>query len=273
MKNRLVLGINEVIVYGSTTDQFDALDPYNALEHSYYGVKRKLEFAYLIPFVPFKFAEHLFGSLHDNALMSFDGDLHFPDNFRWYGEFLIDDMLSPWQMFSSDWGNKLAFTGGMQYFGTFMQNDVTASIEYSRVEPWVYTHFSGGSGNYAHFGECLGMPLGPNSDALVVALEDQVTKRNALGVRLTATRKNASVRGGSITDVFQQAGSLHPDSPIKHFLGPGTVSSTLVGITWKYAPFGRFTVSSELDYDFSEQYGSPERSEGVYATIKGGLVF
>jgi len=274
-KNRFILGINEAIVSGSTTNQFDSLDPNNALRRQYYGTTRNPEWAYLIPFVPYKITEHYLGD-RDNSLMSFDGELKIPDNFRWYGEFLIDDMLSPWKIFTSDWGNKWALTSGMQYFGTCMRKDYTATIEYSRVEPWVYTHFYGGAENYAHFGQCLGMPLGPNSDAFVVALSAQVTPRNALGFKITATRKNASARGGSITDVFQDSvniynGTLyypqHPDNPVKHFLGAGTVSSTRLGITWDYAPFGRFTISSQLEFDVAAH------REGVYGNIHGGLVF
>jgi hypothetical protein len=275
LKKRFVLGINEVIISGSTTNQFDSLNPNNALRRQYYGETRSIQWAYLIPFVPYKFTEHYLGD-RDNGLISFDGELCFPENFRWYGEFLIDDMLSPWSIFTSDWGNKWAFTIGTQYFGTFMRKDYTATAEYSRVEPWVYTHFYGGAQNYAHFGQCLGMPLGPNSDALVLALESQVTPRNALGIKITATRKNSSVRGGSITDVFQDSSyvyngtrifPLHPDNPVKHFLGAGTVSSTLLGVTWKYAPFGRFTLSSELDYDMASH------RQGVYGSVYGGLVF
>ena len=74
---------------------------------------------------------------------------------------LLDDMLSPWTIFSNDWGNKWAATIGFQIFGSVLLRDLTFTAEYSHVEPWVYTHFFGGSHNYAHFGKSLGSPLGP----------------------------------------------------------------------------------------------------------------
>ena len=274
-KDRLAIGINEAIVNGSTTDQQGPEDTLNALRMEYYGKTRSWEWAYLIPFVPFKFAEHYLGD-RDNALMSFDADLHFPRDFRGYFEFLIDDMTSPWTMFSSDWGNKLAFTLGGQYYGRIKNKDVTITMEYSRVEPWVYTHFYGGSHRYTHFDQCLGMPLGPDADALVMSIETQVSPRNTVGLKCTNTRKNSSVRGGNITDVFQDSFYIyngqtirppHPDSWRKHFLGPGTVTSTRLGVSWKYAPFGLFKIDALLEYDLAAG------KNGLYGHASGGLVF
>jgi hypothetical protein len=274
-KKRLAFGINEAIVNGSTTDQQPSSDTLNALRLDYYGQTRSWEWAYLIPFVPYKFTEHYLGN-RDNALMSFDADLQFPQNFREYFEFLIDDMTSPFTMFSNDWGNKWAFTIGCQYFGNIMKKDISATIEYSRVEPWVYTHFYGGSHSYTHFGQCLGMPLGPNSDALVIAFTGKINNLNTVGIQITNTRKNSSVRGGSITDVFQDTMfvyndtayyPLHPDSWHKHFLGRGTVTNTRIGASWKLSPFGMFKIDALLEYDLSAG------NKGTYGHLSGGFVF
>jgi hypothetical protein len=270
------LGFNEAIVNGSTTNQQGPDDPYNALRQDYYGQTRSWEWAYLIPFAPYKFTEHYLGD-RDNALMSFDADVHFKRNFRGYGELLIDDLTSPWTALSSDWGNKWAFTVGGQYFGRFKKRDITATVEYSRVEPWVYTHFYGGSHRYDNFDQCLGMPLGPDADALVCAFEAQISPRSMVGLQLKNTRKDASARGGNISDVFQDTveiynngltyRSLHPDSPRKHFLGPGTVTSTRLGVSWNYSPFGLFKIDALLEYDFAAG------KNGVYGHASGGFVF
>ncbi|HEX7511716.1 MAG TPA: capsule assembly Wzi family protein, partial [Chitinivibrionales bacterium] len=274
-KDRLSIGVNEAIVNGSTTDEQPPSDPHNALRLDYYGQNRSWEWAYLIPFVPFKFSEHYLGD-RDNAFISFDADMHYPKNFRGYVEVLIDDMLAPWKALTDDWGNKWAFTLGGQYFGRVHSKDVTATVEYSRVEPWVYTHFYGGSHRYTDFDQCLGMPLGPDADALVVGAQVQVSPRNAIGFKLTNIRKNSSARGGNITDVFQDSlydyndtviRPLHPDNPKKTFLGPGTQTSTRLGVSWKYAPFGIFKIDALLEYEFSNG------KNGVYGHASGGFVF
>jgi hypothetical protein len=273
-RQRLTLGINEAVVNGSTTDEQGPADSNNALRPEYYGKSRSWEWAYLIPFVPYKFSEHFLGD-RDNVFISFDGEMRYPRHHRLYFEFLIDDMTSPWTFLSDDWGNKWALTAGCQYFGAFREKDLTATFEYSRVEPWVYTHFSGGSHRFSHFNRGLGMPLGPNSDALVMAVEARITPRNSVGLRLTNTRKGIG-RGSDITDVFQDSMDfhdgvpyypLHPDSPRKQFLGPGARTSTRLGVSWKLAPFGIFKIDALFEYDFAAG------KNGAYGHAFGGFVF
>jgi hypothetical protein len=198
--------------------------------------------------------EHYLGD-RDNKALSFDCNVAFPDNFRWYGELFIDDMLNPWSLFfSNDWGNKWALDIGGQYFTNVLSRDVTASAEFSRVEPWVYTHFYGGSHRYDNFNECLGAPLGPNSDLLSLSCETRLTPRNTVGLSFTNARTNHNQRGGNITDVFQDPTAAHPDSPTRVFLNPadsGEVTVTRVGLYWKFDPFGLFRVNVKYEYDAS----------------------
>ena len=189
---RVTAAINEVIVNGSTTDE-----PLpDSLRKEYYGVIRGWELAYMIPFVPYVFTEHYLGD-KDNKLLSFDVNVAMPQQFRWYGEFLIDDMTAPWTLFSNNWQNKWAFTVGGQYFTRLFSRDATAGLEYCRVEPWVYTHFYGGSHRYDTFNSCLGAPLGPNSDLLSLTMESRVFAHHAFGCTFTRERTNRTQRGGA----------------------------------------------------------------------------
>lgn len=251
-KSRLQIGINEVIINGSTTDQ--NLGDSNRISTERTDQVRSWEWVYLIPFVPFKFVEHYAGD-RDNAALSFDLNLHYPQKFRWYGEFFLDDMLNPWQIFSNDWGNKWAATIGLQIFGSLLLRDITFTAEYSHVEPWVYTHFFGGSHNYAHFGQSLGSPLGPNSQAIVLSTIMQINKLNSFEIIFRNIAKNSSYRGGNITDIFQEDGiSTHfQDSEKKEFLGPGTVWSFQPGIRWYLNSFGIYNAIIENTFDFTDR--------------------
>ncbi|MBD3346770.1 MAG: hypothetical protein GF401_17070 [Chitinivibrionales bacterium] len=269
-RNRLIAGINETVINGSTTDEEN-----DSLQLNYYGEERGFEWVYMIPFIPYAFAEHYNGD-RDNATMSFDLCLNYPRNFRWYGEFFIDDISAPWTLFSDDFGNKWGLTAGAQMFTVLFQKDITATVEYSRIEPWVYTHFYGGSHRYTHFGQSLGSPLGPNSAALVVQIESEISPLNTVGIRFRNRRKNSSARGGSIKHIFQDSSYTfndttlypsQPDSERKEFLGSQTVSSNRLGLVWKFSPFGIFHVSAVVEYDFSSH------NEGVFAHIDGGFVF
>ncbi len=258
---QLEFSLNEVIINGSTTDQQPPGDP-NQLRAPYYGEERQLEIAYMIPFLPKVILEHYLGD-RDNAAISVDWNLTWPENFRFYGEIHLDDISAPWTIFSSDWGNKWGFTGGMGYYGRLLSKDFSAGIEYSRVEPWVYTHFYGGSHRYEHFNKPLGSPLGPNSRGVMAFFDLGVSVRNTVGITVNSEATNSSVRGGSIEHVFQ----LDEDSTEKEFLGPGTVHYLRPGIYWTFDPFGVFRINAHYQIDLREDKG---RSN---LRLYGGLYF
>ena len=259
-------GITEVVINGSTTNEpHTAIDSANALRKDYYNQTRNWEPVYMIPFVPYVFVEHYAGDM-DNKALSFDANIHWPENARLYGEFFIDDMTAPWTLFSNDWGNKWAFTIGGQYFNKIMNKDFSGTAEYTRVEPWVYTHFYGGAERYDNFNQCLGAPLGPDCDMLTLLGETALSPLHSVGLQFSNTRKNSSVRGGSITDVFQDSthNGFPADSWTKHFLGPGTVTTTQLGAYWKFNQYGIFRATLKYTYDFS--------GASIFEVF-GGLVF
>jgi hypothetical protein len=230
---KLQLGYNEVVINGSSTD-FAQND---SVRNEFKGQTRSLEWAYCIPFIPFKFAEHYLGD-RDNGLISFDGMLMFPQGFRWYGEFLLDDMSSPFTLFTNDWGNKWAFTVGMQWAGSLCLRDTRFGFEYARVEPWVYSHFSGGSHNYVHFGENLGASIGPDADVLTASAGIALVPSQTITITATGIRQNKNARGGSVDQVFQE----NIDSPRKTFLDTGYTRKGRLEAMWEYGPYGLFTI-------------------------------
>jgi len=261
-------GISEVMIDGEPTSQQND-DPYNKRRPGMEDEKHGWEWVFCIPFVPMVFVEHYVGD-NSNAALSFDASLNW-QSFRFYGEFFIDDMLSPWKIFSDDWGNKWAVTAGTQYFSTLYNRDISAGIEYSRVEPWVYTHFYGGSHRYDHFDICLGSPMGPNSRAVVVNGDMSVTEKSTLGLSLKSLAKNPEARGGKITDIFQWHAipetAENPDSETKKFLGPGTIHHLRPGIYGYYDPFGQFRLNASIEVDVDSDRGN------VHLRLEGGFRF
>ncbi|MCL2688233.1 MAG: hypothetical protein FWE57_00105 [Chitinispirillia bacterium] len=264
-------GISEVMIAGEPTNQQNN-DPYNQRRPGMENEKHSWEWVFCIPFVPMVFVEHYVGD-KSNAALSFDASLNWPQNFRFYGEFFIDDMLSPWKIFSDDWGNKWAVTAGVQYFSTLYSRDISAGIEYSRVEPWVYTHFYGGSHRYDHFDISLGSPLGPNSRAVVINGDMNITKKSTIGLSLKSLAKNSQTRGGKITDIFQEerVEYLIPvenyDSETKRFLGPGTVNHLRPGVYGYYDPSGPFRINASAEIDVDSDRGN------IHLRLEGGFRF
>ncbi|MBL8027801.1 MAG: hypothetical protein JNL74_15365 [Fibrobacteres bacterium] len=152
-------------------------------------INRTLDPYYFIPVLPFYFAEHFTGDL-DNRLMGFDA-AYDGSYFSFYTEFLMDDMRNLAGVFNdSDVSNKWSILAGIRMNKSPCPKYLsTAVLEYSQVEPWVYT--SSARAHYdtiwymdtvtnnarfykkeifnypVHYGRLLGNPLGPNSRSLL----------------------------------------------------------------------------------------------------------
>ncbi len=243
-KKHLVFGINEMILYGSTSAQTQT----DSLRPDYYGETRTWEPIYFIPFVPFSFAQHYLGD-RDNAAISFDADLHLPLNLRFFGEALIDDISAPWTILSNDWGNKWAVSAGAQWFGTLASHRVDLSAEYERIRPWVGTHFYGGSHNMENYGQPIGAQIGPNADAGTFKITTDINRMFNVGVYVTASRKGKG-RGSSLTDVFQDSGrTTKADTTKVAFLAGGHTTTEIGGLTVRFTPVEIFTVNADLNID------------------------
>lgn len=252
-QNKLNFGLSEVIIYGSTTERSDTIGG-QALRPEFKNVNRTWEWVYLIPFVPFKFVEHYAGD-RDNAAISFDLDYSFLKSTRVYMEFFLDDMLSPWKIFTDDWGNKWALTIGVQTLLPLQKKYINLNVEYSRVEPWVYTHFNGGSHRYTHFGQSIGSVYGPNSQAFTIDMSSCINPQVKCGINLLTFAKNSSVRGGKITDIFQDTirGGVFQDSERKTFLGKGTEFTTIPSIYGQYNVWGTFFMDCKIGLKIDEK--------------------
>jgi hypothetical protein len=86
---------------------------------------------------------------------------------RVYAEFLIDDIQSPSALFDDSWSNKWAWMAGTHW--TLETGGIASGLilEYSRLEPWVYTHYLPHTAQTSHQDYPVGNPWGPNSQAII----------------------------------------------------------------------------------------------------------
>ena len=124
-----------------------------------------------IPLVPLFMQKGLWYENINNGELAFDADWKPLHNWRTYGEFFLDDFTSPTTLFDSQWKSKWAATVGTQVslpkIGEFLPGVIA---EWSRVEPWVYTHYVANTSQALNQGLPLGNPLGPNSQALTLVI-------------------------------------------------------------------------------------------------------
>ena len=197
----ITLGLSETALYGSTTEEFP--NPNEDAD----STGREFEWAYVIPFIPYVFQEHLQGD-QDNISLAFDLSVKTIPHWEFYGELLWDDMKSPTSMFDDSWwGNKWAASVGVARDS--LRNWY---LEYTRVEPWVYTHHKGGGYTYRSYSQSLGTDLGPNSREIYSEVSGLYKVESGLlkdalfkgTLHASAVAKDTAF-GGNITDTPESA--------------------------------------------------------------------
>lgn len=127
-----------------------------------YG-NRNVEFAYLNPLMPYHIAEHHLGDKDNNAI-SFDITTTLIKSTKLYAEFFIDDMTST-ENWLKYYGNKFGVLFGGLWAEPFRIPNADIRLEYTRIEPFVYTH-DDFINVYTHYDQIIGHWIGPNSDLL-----------------------------------------------------------------------------------------------------------
>jgi len=167
---------------------------------------RGLEFEYLNPLMPYHVAEHHLGDKDNNA-MSFDITISLIDNYKFYGELFIDDFTLSENPFTY-FGNKFAFQVGGFLTNPLGLRDLQLRLEYTRVEPFVYTHRDS-INTYLHYDKIIGYWLGPNADDLFLKADYQPMR----DVRLSFLWERIRRGEGDVTIPHQKE-----DGPRKRFL-------------------------------------------------------
>ena len=253
LPKNITLGLSETALYGSTTEEFP--NPNEDAD----STGRDFEWAYAIPFIPYVFQEHLQGD-QDNISLAFDLSVKTIPNWEFYGELLWDDMKSPTSMFDDGWwGNKWATSVGVARdnlkLGSILWNWY---LEYTRVEPWVYTHHKGGGYTYRSYSQSLGTDLGPNSQEVYSEVSGQYKVESGFlkdaifkgTIHASAVAKDTAF-GGNITDMHT------PESATdKKFLNDNTTLHYVeLGGKIEIKPWNWMTFRASYDRYFGDYEG------------------
>lgn len=184
--------------------------------------KREAPFAF-VPVVPLYAAKAVENEQLNNGNIAGDIAYRFPGIGTLYSEFLIDDMQSPTSLFDDYWGNKWGWLAGGHWVRNWSGRTEGLVAEYSRVEPWVYTHKAPKASQTENFGQPLGNPLGPNSQAMILKAYLRSDDSWYLSLRLDLDWKGRDL-GSSIDDIH----------------GAGDKKGFLTGVrspTWSVQPY------------------------------------
>jgi hypothetical protein len=217
-------GLAETIVYGSNQEE-----------------PRSVEVLYLSPFVPYFFAEAYTGD-RDNKALSVDFSCKLFKMFEFYGELFVDDLYNISSFFDETWwGNKWAASIGLAIdsvkFGMFKWD---YNFEYTRIEPWVYTHHKGLSSEYSHFGNSLGSDLGPNSREIYSRMGIFYKNKLRFDLSVAGIAKDTAF-GGNIGDIHKET-----DAANKKYLDTkSTLHYQEYGAAISFKPFSIWSIGAK----------------------------
>jgi hypothetical protein len=172
--------------------------------------------------------------------------------FEVYGELFIDDLDGITSFFDESWwGNKWAASLGVAIdsakIGMFNWD---CNFEYTRIEPWVYTHHKGASTNYSNFGNSLGSDLGPNSREIYSRMGFSFRDLLRLDFSVSGIAKDTAF-GSRISDVH-----TYMDATDKKYLNSeSTLHYQEYGFGLLYKPFSIWSIGAKQYWIFGEYKG------------------
>ncbi|MFA7326323.1 MAG: hypothetical protein WC121_06635 [Candidatus Kapaibacterium sp.] len=148
---------------------------------------RSIDFAYLNPISFFKSLEHALRD-RDNSMMGIDATIRPLKNLQLKGSFLLDDIIIS-EIGNGYWSNKTAWNIAATYS---LDLPIDVGIEYSRVEPYTYSHFNG-LNSYTNDKGLLGSIIKPNSDYIGFMINYWISNKYPISFRYINTRHGENV--------------------------------------------------------------------------------
>lgn len=182
------LGIKEIAMKNLVSHRL-TLSLSNRLRFGIYEalvtVDRPFNITYLVPLSLLRGADYNAGNVQsglNNALMGFDVEYMPVNKFAMQGTLLIDDLN-----FSTFFDNKtkdgtpandnrFGIQIGTIWTDAFTVPDLTTSLEYTLLDPFVYTHRTN-KAQYTNWALPIGHNLGPNSDEIALKLNYNFSSR------------------------------------------------------------------------------------------------
>lgn len=171
---------------------------------------RGIELAYLSPVNFYKFTEMSIQD-RDNGTLYLDMQTKFIKNLELQGTFFLDEDILGNLSDLEKYTNKTAYQVGAFWYEPISINDLSLIIEYTKIRPYVYTHYDI-KNNYTAYGALLGHRIGPNADELMIRANYNFSERLRFSSEYRYTRKGNNIyddNGNLIKNVGGDAALSH----------------------------------------------------------------
>ena len=206
----------------------------------------------MTPFIFYKFVEHSLQD-RDNGTLFFDMQTHFIKDLQFQGTFFMDESLLGGLSDFNKQSNKVAIQGGTMWYEPVGIKDVSLTLQYTFIRPYVYTHFNP-KNTYTSFGQILGNPIGPNADQIYTRLTYNFSDWLAMSLIYQRIRKGENVYDSNGDLVKNVGGNVNQpyrpdiDPEDANFLDGNRVYTDVAELSVRLEPIRNFVFDIKYAY-------------------------
>ena len=227
---------------------------------------RPLEFAYLNPILFFGFSEKSLQD-RDNKNMILEFQTKFLKKLEFQGSLFIDDDEGfAFLTGKTDHTEKIGYQLGAMTYAPFGLNDMSFAVEYTKIRPYVYTHFDNKS-DYTAYGQIMGDPAGPNSDQIYTKLTYNFTDWLKLVLDYRFVRKGNNLYDSTGTLIKNVGGNVFEpfvdgrDDNAANFLEGERVNSNIIGASFRVFPIKNISFTFKYVYQIDNNITKGSKNE------------
>jgi len=245
----LDLGLQEMLIYSNRSPDLAYLNPLTIIESSQRSRGER-----------------------DNAYWELDLQFHFIPDIEIHGSIMYDDINVP-DLFTSIWSDRYGWQVGMFYADMFGIANTSLMVEYTRIEPYVYSHTRSRDGSYTSLDRILGPRIGPNADSWFFRADYLPLRNLSFSFRVNLDRKGENVRdanGGVLKNVGSDPFLPHreTDPTGKKWMDGTVVRSRLVDIRGSWEIVNQFWLEGRLLFDSAEDAVTGAKNENTTIGLK-----
>ena len=229
---------------------------------------RAPDLAYLNPLMLFESAQRARGD-RDNMFWLFDIRTHFLENLELTGSILYDDFNLP-DLFSDKWSDRYGWQAGMYYADMFGIRNTALTVEYTRVQPYVFSHGRSREDSYTSQGRLIGTSIGPNADNMMFGINYWPLRNLTFSVRVNFMRKGLNIvdsTGALVRNVGGDVFAPHRDTDPEmiRFLDGNLEKMRTIQLSAVWEIVNQWWIQLQYLFDSTEmQLGNMQNTNGTF---------